>query len=176
MRDVRLAPVECRQATNAGSVAIPWSALSTASTPGFTASGNEPLHTITLEASRTSKNSLALGLGLGIGALAALASLARDGELPTTPWGFRALSGPFGRLDPQQFTPLGLGLVGVCAVDAIAGVWLWHGKESVAILWQRSERAGAAGAGLRDERRDVLKLSAALHSVPSQSLKVASRP
>ncbi len=45
---------------------------------------------------------VALGLGFGVGALAALASLARNGELPMTPRGFRALNGPFERLDPQQ--------------------------------------------------------------------------
>jgi len=81
-----------------------------------------------------------------------------------TPWGFGALSGPFGRLDPQQFTPLGLGLVGVCAVYAIAGVWLWHGKEVVG----QSRSCGNAGFNKRAraqqeqdseiERRDVLKL------------------
>ena len=73
---------------------------------------------------------VALGLGFGVGALVALASLARDGELPMTPWGFRALSGPFERLRHQkQFTALGLGLVGVCALDVVAGVWLWQGRE-----------------------------------------------
>ena len=77
---------------------------------------------------------VALGLGFGVGALVALASLARDGELPLTPWGFRALSGPFERLGPQQFTALGLGLVGVCALDVVAGVWLWQGKKRGANL------------------------------------------
>jgi hypothetical protein len=77
---------------------------------------------------------VALGLGFGVGALVALASLARDGELPMTPWGFRALSGPFERLSPQQFTALGLGLVGVCALDVVAGVWLWQGKRRGANL------------------------------------------
>ena len=37
---------------------------------------------------------VALGLGFGVGTLVVLARLARDGELPMTPWGFRALSGP----------------------------------------------------------------------------------
>ena len=77
---------------------------------------------------------VALGLGFGVGALVALASLARDGELPMTPWGFRALSGPFERLDPQQFTALGLGLAGVCALDVVAGVWLWQGRQRGANL------------------------------------------
>jgi hypothetical protein len=45
-----------------------------------------------------------------------LPHLARHNELPTTPWGFRALSGPFERLGPETFTPLGWALVGVCAL------------------------------------------------------------
>jgi hypothetical protein len=77
---------------------------------------------------------VALGLGFGVGAIVALASLARTGELPMTPWGFRALSGPFERLDQQQFTALGLGLVGVCALDVVAGVWLWQGRQRGANL------------------------------------------
>ena len=77
---------------------------------------------------------VALGLGFGVGALVALASLARNGELPMTPWGFRALSGPFERLDSQQVTALGLGLVGVCALDVVAGVWLWQGRRRGANL------------------------------------------
>jgi hypothetical protein len=77
---------------------------------------------------------VALGLGFGAGALVALASLARDGELPMTPWGFRALSRPFERLDPQHFTALGLGLVGVSALDVVAGVWLWQGRQRGANL------------------------------------------
>jgi hypothetical protein len=77
---------------------------------------------------------VALGLGFGVGALVALTRLARDGELPMTPWGFRALSGPFERLGPQQFTALGLGLVGVCALDVVAGVWLWQGRKRGANL------------------------------------------
>ena len=51
-----------------------------------------------------------------------------------TPWGFRALSGPFERLDQQQFTALGIGLVGVCALDVVAGVWLLQGRKRGASL------------------------------------------
>ena len=58
----------------------------------------------------------------------ALRHLARTGVLPMTPWGFRAFSGPFERLGPGKFTALGWALVGVCTVDAVAGVWLWQGK------------------------------------------------
>jgi hypothetical protein len=80
---------------------------------------------------------VALGAGFGVGALVSLAYLARNGELPMTPWGFRAFAGPFERLGPQPFNALGLALVGVCAVDVVAGVWLWQGR-------QRGARLGLA--------------------------------
>lgn len=39
---------------------------------------------------------LVLGLGFGAGAVATLVALARDGELPMTPWGLRSMAGgPF---------------------------------------------------------------------------------
>lgn len=57
-----------------------------------------------------------------------LRHLARHGELPMTPFGFRALSGPFERLGQQRFTALGWALVGACAADAVAGAWLWQGR------------------------------------------------
>ena len=63
-----------------------------------------------------------------------LSHLARHGELPMTPWGFRALSGPFERLGPEAFTVLGWGLVGVCALDVVAGAWLWQGRKRGAML------------------------------------------
>ena len=91
---------------------------------------------------------IALGLGFGVGALVALASLARDGELPMTPWGFRALSGPFERLGAQPFMALGLGLAGICALDVVAGVWLWQGRKRGANLGLATTvPAVALGAG-----------------------------
>jgi hypothetical protein len=45
-----------------------------------------------------------------------------------TPWGFRSMSGPFEELGQERFTVLGWGLVGVCALDVVAGVWLWQGR------------------------------------------------
>lgn len=80
---------------------------------------------------------VALGLGFGVGAIVTLAYRERTGELPMTPWGFRALSGPFEQLTPQQFTALGWGLVGVCTLDVVAGAWLWQGR-------QRGARLGLA--------------------------------
>jgi hypothetical protein len=64
----------------------------------------------------------------------ALRHLARTGELPLTPWGFRAFAGPFEQLGPEKFTALGWTLVGVCTLDVVAGVWLWQGKPKGASL------------------------------------------
>ncbi len=72
---------------------------------------------------------VALGLGFGIGIAITLAYYARDGELPMTPFGFRSLAGgPFEKLSPEQFAVLGSALVAVCALDTIAGTWLWQGR------------------------------------------------
>jgi hypothetical protein len=71
----------------------------------------------------------------GVAMPLALARRARTGQLPMTPWGFRAFEGgPFDRLDPATFAALGWVLVGVCAADAIAGVWLWRGERRGALL------------------------------------------
>jgi hypothetical protein len=77
---------------------------------------------------------LALGAGFGIGSAVTLMLLARDGELPMTPWGFRSMSGPFEDLGSTWFQVLGWALVGVCALDAVAGVWLWQGRRRGADL------------------------------------------
>ncbi|HEV8489134.1 MAG TPA: hypothetical protein VGQ58_05050 [Candidatus Limnocylindrales bacterium] len=72
--------------------------------------------------------------GFGIAMPIALAHLARTGELPLSPWGFRAFSGPFEQLGRDAFTVLGWALVAVCALDVLAGVWLWLGKRRGASL------------------------------------------
>jgi hypothetical protein len=41
--------------------------------------------------------------GFGIAMPIALSHLARTGELPMTPWGFRAISGPFEQLGGDRF-------------------------------------------------------------------------
>jgi hypothetical protein len=72
---------------------------------------------------------VALGVGFGIGAAIALDHHGRTGELPMTPWGFRALAGgPFERLSPDQFSALAWGLLGLCVLDVVAGTWLWQGR------------------------------------------------
>ena len=69
-----------------------------------------------------------LGAAFGIGALWATLHLQRTGELPMTPWGFRALSGPFERLGTDAFTALGVALTGLSALNVLAGRWLWRGE------------------------------------------------
>ena len=78
---------------------------------------------------------LALGLGFGIGGAITLDHHRRTGELPMTPWGFRSLAGgPFEQLTLEQFAALGWALVGVCAVDAVAGILLLQGRRRGATL------------------------------------------
>ena len=68
------------------------------------------------------------GAGFGIGAALTGWYFARNGELPMTPFGFRSLSGPFESLGPGRFLALTWALVGVCALDALTGAWLWNGR------------------------------------------------
>jgi len=68
-----------------------------------------------------------LGAGFGIGALWATLHLRRTGELPMTPWGFRALSGPFERFGSDAFSAFGVGLVVLSLLNIVAGAWLWRG-------------------------------------------------
>lgn len=75
-----------------------------------------------------------LGVGFGVSTAITLDHLARNGELPLSPFGFRSLSGPFEELGPVSFLALGWILVGVCALDVLAGVWLWQGRRRGAAL------------------------------------------
>jgi len=77
---------------------------------------------------------LVLGIGFGVGAIVTLLQFARRGELPMTPWGFRSMSGPFEGLGAGRFSMLGWSFVAVCALDALAGIWLWHGRRRGARL------------------------------------------
>lgn len=67
-----------------------------------------------------------IGLGFGGGALWAALHLVQNGELPMTPWGFRAMAGPFEVLGNGVFVALCVTLAAVCAVDVAAGIWLWR--------------------------------------------------
>ena len=69
---------------------------------------------------RLAATSYVLDLAFAVAMPVALTRLARSGELPMTPWGFRAFSGPFERLGPTAFGILGVALMGVCAVEAVA--------------------------------------------------------
>jgi hypothetical protein len=73
--------------------------------------------------------STVLGIGFGIGTAVTLWHLARTGELPMTPFGFRSLAGgPFEQLGQERFAVLGWALVVVSLLDALAGIWLWQGR------------------------------------------------
>jgi hypothetical protein len=78
---------------------------------------------------------VALGLGFGLGALVALDHDRRHGEMPMTPWGFRAFAGgPFDAVPREGFTALLWTVVGVCALDVVAGRWLARGRRRGATL------------------------------------------
>jgi hypothetical protein len=77
---------------------------------------------------------IALGLGFGIGGVVAFPYLARNGELPMTPWGFRAFEGPATGLGTGSVLALGATLTAVCALDVVAGTWLWQGRRRGARL------------------------------------------
>lgn len=70
----------------------------------------------------------ALGAAFGPAAVWATLHLRRTGELPMTPFGFRALSGPFERLGHDRFSALAIGLAALSALNVLAGVWLWRGE------------------------------------------------
>jgi len=73
-------------------------------------------------------------LGFGAAMPIALAHLARLGDLPMTPWGFRMYAGPFEALGPGRFALLGASLMGVAALNAVAGLWLVQGRRRGAVL------------------------------------------
>jgi hypothetical protein len=68
-------------------------------------------------------------VGFGLAMPGTLAHLARTAELPMTPFGFRAFSGPFEQLGTEAFTALGWALVVVSALDVVAGVLLWQRRQ-----------------------------------------------
>ena len=72
---------------------------------------------------------VALGAAFGVGSAWATLHLARTGELPMTPWGFRALSGPFERLGTEIFSALAATLTALSGLNVLAGAWLWRGEQ-----------------------------------------------
>jgi hypothetical protein len=73
-------------------------------------------------------------LGFGLATPFVLWHLARHGELPMTPFGFRAHSGPFEEYGQDTFMALGFVLMASCLIDFVAGAWLWRGRRRGAIL------------------------------------------
>ena len=72
---------------------------------------------------------LFLGLAFGASVPVVLSHLARHGELPMSPFGWRYMAGrPVEQLSPDQFIALSWVLVGVSALDVVAGIWLWQGR------------------------------------------------
>ena len=69
---------------------------------------------------------IGLAAAFGGAAVWAVDHLRKHGELPMTPFGFRALSGPFEALGPRVFSILGVAFAAVCAVDVVAGILLWQ--------------------------------------------------
>jgi hypothetical protein len=74
-----------------------------------------------------------LGLAFGLSVPWVLAFLAENGYLPMMFW-FRAMGGPFEGLGRGAFVVAGLMLVAVSLLDVIAGVLLWRGRHSGALL------------------------------------------
>src|SRR6476619_1509070 len=77
---------------------------------------------------------VATGIGFGVGSAISLVYLARNGELPMTPFGFRSLSGPFEALGTMWLSVVGWAFVGVCAVETLAGWKLWKGQRRGILL------------------------------------------
>jgi hypothetical protein len=77
---------------------------------------------------------VATGVGFGVGAVISLLYLTRHGELPMTPFGFRAFSGPFEGLGIVWFSVLGWAFVGVCVAETLAGRQLWLGQRRGATI------------------------------------------
>lgn len=78
------------------------------------------------------------GLGFGMGVIVTLMYLARHGELPMTPFGWRLMGGPFQLIGTDRLTPLGwalaVALVGTSALDVVAAIWLRQGRQAGARL------------------------------------------
>lgn len=70
---------------------------------------------------------VAVGLAFGVPIPVVVDHLRRTGELPMTPFGFRAYSGPFEALGPEAFEALVWAMAAVCAADVAAGGLTWRG-------------------------------------------------
>lgn len=72
------------------------------------------------------------GLGFVISTLLILAYQGQRGELPMSPFGWRWMGGTVPGMGEDRLTPVGIALawllIGVAAVDAAAGRWLWQDR------------------------------------------------
>jgi hypothetical protein len=72
------------------------------------------------------------GLGIAISTLMILVYQERRGELPMTPFGWRLMGSTVPGMGADQLTQMGTALawllIGVSAVDAAAGRWLWQDR------------------------------------------------
>ena len=72
------------------------------------------------------------GLGVAISTLLILAYQDRRGELPMTPFGWRPMGSTVPGMGADQLTPTGTALawvlIGVSAMDAATGRWLWQDR------------------------------------------------
>jgi hypothetical protein len=59
--------------------------------------------------------------------------LLQGGELPRM-FGFTAFGGPFERFGTQTLAVLLIAFALVCALEALAGLWLWNGQRAGGIL------------------------------------------
>jgi hypothetical protein len=73
-------------------------------------------------------------IGFGGSMPVALVHRLRHGELPMTPWGFRAFAGPFDRLPMDHWVLVGAAFVVVSGAQLVAGVWLAQGRRRGAAL------------------------------------------
>ena len=78
------------------------------------------------------------GLGIALSTLMVLAYQGRRGELPMTPFGWRLMGSTVPGMGADQLTPVGTALawllIGVAAVDAAAGRWLWQGRRRGSVV------------------------------------------
>jgi hypothetical protein len=77
---------------------------------------------------------VAPAVGFGIPIPFAMAYLARTGQLPMTPFGFRAYDGPIARSGQDAFRAVGVVLVGSCLIDVVSGIGLWRGRRRAAVV------------------------------------------
>ena len=74
-------------------------------------------------------------IGFGLPTPFVLAYLRQNGHLPLTPFGFRShAGGPFEQLPTDAFIVVGSLFTVACAIDVLAGVWLWRGQRRGANL------------------------------------------